>query len=105
MYSVLKFLDFLSLERRFVDRLRYMSVVMIAKDLWMDVGAGRLSVYLHVRKYNCIKEWSLDNMNIFEFYKEIWNDFNLLGRIVLFPIFIMCFLPFAFVLMCFKKEL
>jgi len=43
-------------------------------------------------------------MNVFEFYKYIWNELNLLGKVTLFPIMLLCFPLFWFMCICFEKE-
>jgi hypothetical protein len=43
-------------------------------------------------------------MNVFDFYRDIWNEFNWLGKVTLFPIMLLCFPFFWFMYICFKKE-
>jgi len=42
-------------------------------------------------------------MNIFEFYKDMWNELNWLGKVTLFPILLLGFPLFAFMCICFKE--
>jgi len=43
-------------------------------------------------------------MNVFEFYRYAWNEFNWLGKLTLFPIMLLGFPFFWFVFLGFKKE-
>jgi len=43
-------------------------------------------------------------MTIKEFYSDLWNDFNLLGKILLFPLLVLLFPLFFIIFACFKEN-
>jgi len=43
-------------------------------------------------------------MNVFKLYKDMWSEFNWLGKLILFPLILLGFPLFSLICICFKEK-